>query len=342
MRTPRLIFALVIGFAGCDKKEPAPAIRTTGSAAPTVEVAPVDAAGLDAPIASAGTDCLPKSEPDSAVDYHLARAGGQLSVCATSFDKGLVACRNIDATGKLSARALEPQVGVGLSVEGNSYQGLSWPKNLGDPAEVGTNAYVAFHADKKRVAVLHGDAISIFDVASKKQIKSFPLRKDGNGTVRDNEISNTPAGVWFVGESVFVLGVDAGPAAAIFPYSLDGKPSRSYWGMYHGDATVSDDRLIIAEDAATKVTVLDGKSPKGKTLVRALPKGGCKIDQWADEEELPSDKCGEFIKKHYLPFDGASVVEDDAGGFIALVEDDFVRLDHKLVETARVKLPLCP
>jgi hypothetical protein len=188
LHRPRTIITLAFLVAGCSK---------TSAGSPSTMVQTLDNAA-DIASTAAGRDCLPKPDHggDNPVvyDYSLARAGGQLTLCATITAKGLFACWNVDAT----TGALEPQPGVGFSIGSNNYKGLTWPANDQPDLSPGEDSsYIAFHSDGKRAAVLHDMSVSVFDLASKREITAFPLRQYIDGTVAENEIGNVPAGLWF-------------------------------------------------------------------------------------------------------------------------------------------------
>jgi hypothetical protein len=201
------------------------------------------------------------------------------------------------------------------------------------------------HPDGKRAAVLAGESVTIFDIASKKATLTFPLRKKGDGTVSDNEITNSPMNLWLAGETAFIYGSDAGPAAALFPYSLKGNAiGPAYWSVYLGGVAIDDDKLVLNEEALTKLTILDGVAKKGKTVVRKVPKGPCTYDD--PELEIPADyrpgtdKCKDYLFKHWLPYTGAQIVSDGKG-YLGLQGTELFALDGKLAETRRVKLQQC-
>jgi hypothetical protein len=234
---------------------------------------------------------------------------------------------------------VKPIPGDGIPVTGDCYQGLCWAP----PKEGGDIVFLAFHPDGKRAAVLRGREISLYDMATKKATASFPLNR--GDTLNENEVFNSPNGLWFVGESVFVLGVDAGPAQAVFAYDLAGKATSSHWGLYNGGATASGDRLIFEENGLSKIFFL---GVTVTSMERHVPKGPCKAGdeaEWSEmrEDDSGSKACANYIRKTFAPYRGAQLVADgkDLVGF-APATGVFVLDAKTLVQKSSAKVAICP
>jgi hypothetical protein len=256
-------------------------------------------------------------------------------------------CWNVDAKGALSARPPTPVPGTTTApAPGTScLQGLCWPAPA-NPEDAPTNVRVAVHLDGKRAAVLAGERVHLFDVPGKKLTKTFPLRRKDD-TVGKDEITNGPVDLWFIGETVFVLGHDAGPAAALFPYSVAGRAiGPMLWGMYLGGAAIDEDKLVYSEDELVKLHVLDGRGKIVRSVTRKLPRSPCKPEDTDPDFMVPedyrpgADKCVDYRVKHFVPYRNAQIVTSGTG-YVGLAGGELFTLDARLAETSRVKLARC-
>jgi hypothetical protein len=331
-RTLVLIFA-----AACGGKKDAPPASDPGPSGSDGGSAQKPPVSVDAAVAAKTPDaaapgkpqlpgtCIPSSDDVDRIAF--GRIGGQLVACA-----GDHACWNLDGkTGAVARRDALPLPGVGFYFEGKCYRELCTPSG-----EEGDGGFVAFHPDGKRAATMVGREISVFDLATKKITSSFAF-----------EISNTPSAMWFVGNSLFVRGDDAGPASYLHHFGIDGKKVSEAVGIFHGGVAVSDDTIVVQLDGIESVIVLDGRKASTKLGPRKVPAGPCKAGDHAewrdynfDDTDPNSRKCFEYIKKHYVPYEDAQLVPDDKG-FVGFTRDSVFTLDAKLVETSRVRLAQC-
>ncbi len=326
---------------GCSAARTAPSapifVEPAGSAAAAV---PVVSAPLPAPPAPA--PCLPAD-----AELHLSRDGERLVLCAYG-ETGITGCWNVDRqSGRFAARPIAPQPGIGFHITGGCYEGMCVPAVV---PVVTTDDYVfvALHPDGKRAAILSNNRVTLFDRATKKEQRRFPLRKGGN-VVGANELSNTAMGLWFVGETVYVRGDDAGPASALFRYSTRGLAVGSHWGLFGGGATVSGDGLVFEENAMLRVTVFDSQSPGGKTAKRSMAGTPCDAPFFQfdfsslDASDPAQAACAAYLDKHVAAYGRAELLlgGDELVGFAPEV-GVFVADATTLLEKSRAPVALCP
>ncbi len=297
-----------------------------------------------------GLDCLPSWEdPDGERTLVLGNVGGALALCAVDTFAGPVACWALDAaSGKLTARAPKPFPGVGIPIrDDRCYEGLCWPAPPGGEPDAPGVAYLAYHPDGKRAAVRVGETVLIFDVAEKKPTRTFKLR-DGE-SVGPKEITNAPGPIWFLGETVFVLGYDAGPAAAVFAYSARGKALGAVdWGVFNGAVAALDEaQLGVNSVGLSELVIAAGKTGKVvKRVRRAVAKGPCRVkDQPEWSAEAMGDEnsaCFKYLAEVFGGWAGVQIVRHGEGFVgLAIERGEIVTLDARLREKGRVALVRC-
>jgi hypothetical protein len=302
--------------------------------------------------------CLPLAlkEP-SAPRLDLAASGIDAIVCAIDTDAsrlvGPVGCWKIDLkSGALSYQPPAPLPGRGFDVllDDNCARGYCLPKTAKLPAN--KVAHVAWNLDGSKVAVLAGDDVHLFDAASKAHDSTFSIRGDKG-------VTNEPTAIHWVGDALFVEGADAGPFAGVWVYkpdgtqvgpieaigSKDGKPLSTYGGSF---SILDKNRVAVAEQGFSFVTVYEIDSAKRTRLSRKLPKAPCKPDEldayWKSSGEA-SPKCKEHMIKTFSSLIGATAL---AGRQNLLVMLRGARLGElgvinntTLVENKSIKLPWC-
>jgi hypothetical protein len=290
----------------------------------------------DGGVAAAGKACIPDG-------LHVGRIGADLVGC-TGDDS---ACWSIDTkTGAATPHAAAHLPGVGFTVDTaklakpGCYEGLCWTVPKRDPDTEVTGIWVAYHPDGKRAAIIDDPAGTVFDLATKKPVATF-----------QTDLGNSLGGLWFFGSFVANAGFDAGPyAVVVYHDAKTGKKAGTFDEFFGGGAGISSTgAFILAADSMTSVTVVDGASTKGKTTKRKVPKppAGCSpLDPGLDtESDDPTVKaCVAFANKHYAPYGGVTLLDDPSGAaaFVGVTGSELFTVDKALVETSRVKLPICP
>lgn len=309
-----------------------PAAHDAGAAPADAGRAAAGARGT--PAAASATPCVPSL---GAFGY----IGRELVSCHPDGGGGH-ACWTIDkATGKVQARRGEPLPGVGFYVDRDRlgkprcFQDLCWPTSGEDTS---VPLFVAYHPDGARAAIDDGGRVFVFDRASKTIVSSFVAR-----------LSNSLMGLWFVGDLILVAGTDAGPYAEVEVYSARGKHLTEYDEFFQGGLGItSDGRALIAEAASDTITVLNGKTGKGKKRKRRVPPRPPADCDPIDPSLDPSDRdpkrqaCLAFRARHYGPYISAVFV-DSGRDFIGGTHDWLVVIDGRtLAEKSRVRLAVCP
>ena len=304
-----------------------------------------------------GSACLPVAlKGDGAPHLELAANGQDALVCAIDYDKdrllGPVGCWKIDlATGGLTYKAPTALPGRGYPVhlDGNCARGYCLPKEAKTDA---TTAHIAWDAESKKVAVLVGDDVHLFDAESKDHESSFTIRGDKG-------VPNNPVSLFFVGPTVAVEGQDDGANAGVWMFKTDGAPLGPVLSLggkeekplstYKGSISVLDKaRLGVAERGMETMTVIEVADGKRSKLVRNAKKPACKateIDAYWHDGDKVGDKCKGSIEALSGHLMGATAVAG-AKNFLVLLRGDRLGelgvMDAKtLQEKKAIKMPWC-
>lgn len=302
-----------------------------------------------------GSSCLPASlKEEGAPRLELAAVGKDAVVCAIDEQPdrllGPVGCWKVDlASGKLEYKAPEPLPARGFSVmlEGKCARGYCLPS---EPS----SSIVSFakNLDGKKVAILAGDDVHIFDAESKAHESSFSVRGDKG-------VTNDPKAVHFLGERIVVEGADQGPYAAAWVFKIDGaavgpitmlgakdnKPISSYKGSF---SILDKVRVAIGHHGMATLNTFDVNTGARAKLVRKVDKLACKpaeIDAYFVDGDKVTDKCRASIEKASGHLIGATVVAG-AKNFLVLLRGnrlgELAVMDAKsLAEKSVIKMPWC-
>ena len=300
-----------------------------------------------------GSSCLPASlKAPGAPRLALAAIGSDAVVCAIDTDTerllGPIACWKVDlASGELAYQPGKPLPGRGfkVSLDGSCARGYCVPGEV-----KGDTAHIAWSASGK-VVVVAGEEAHVFDGESKEHQAKFSVRGDKG-------VTNEPAGVHWVGESIFVEGKDDGPYAAVWVFKSDGTPVGPIQGIggkdpkplstYGGSFSLLDkSRVAIAEQGFSTVTIYESDTGKRAKLVRKLGKAPCKtaeLDAFWHDQDVPA-KCKDYMSKNFGHLVGAEAVAGSKN-FLVLLRGaragELAVLDSKtLAEKKSIKLPWC-
>ena len=368
------VLALVVGssLVACgggsskqDTKKPA-ATKTTKKKKPTTAKKETeedrakkrDAAAEE--LVASGSTCLPTSlkDPSSKLTLELGAVGSEAIVCAMDNDPdrllGAAGCWTIDLSSSglvFRDRNAIPGRGYPAAVNNGCVRGYCAPKDQ----ELGDKAMIAWSLDGKQTAVLAGEHVHLFDAESKELSKSVALHDSAHG---DKALPGEATGLWFVGDTLFLQGGEAGKAS-IWMYKTDGSAVGPLLGlgkgnppveMAHGSFSVLDkDRVAVAERGFSTLTIFEVGTGKRSKLVRKVSAGPCRsaqVESFFSPEpgEIPA-KCLTHLKKSYDAFTHTTMVAGSKNFLGALGADrvgELAVIDSKnLSEKRSIKLPWC-
>lgn len=317
--------------------------------------------------------CLPKAttavdpanfSPYLRVALNLVQSGEAWLICWSESGVGPKACWEVDRKkGTLTPRAAELLPGISYRVLAEGcVAGLCMPKlpapaDPPDPGDGPREAFLSVHPDGKRaVILLEGHAFVVFDRKTQQILASFEL--GGPPTGDFDTIGNAPVSIWFLGETIFVEGMDAGPGAYVGTYRADGTPigviraigSTDYLNTYGGHVSTLDaTHLGISANALSELHAVSGANGViDKTVARKLPKAPCDLNEFYDfDDEVVSSNganaaCRTYIKKNLAAWRTVQLVAD-GDRYLALDPSraQLIELDAALVVKRRVSLKRC-
>ncbi|HVK85724.1 MAG TPA: hypothetical protein VM513_16510 [Kofleriaceae bacterium] len=308
-----------------------------------------------------GSTCLPSAlKTDEGLDLAMAAIGTDAIVCANDTDAsrllGPVACWKVDlASGSLAYKEPAPLPGRSLTVrlDDNCARGFCLPSAAKAPDD--GVVHIAWSLDGSKVAVLAGDDLHLFANDSRAHEKSFSIRGDKG-------VTNNPTAVHWVGDMVFVEGVDEGPSAGVWAFkaedgspvgaieaigSKDGKPLSTFGGSF---SLLDKSRVAVAEHGFTSMTIYEIETGKRSKVVRKLTKPPCKAAEvdayWKQNPDSVGAKCKAALSKEFGHLVGATAVAGSTNFLVMLRGDrlgQLAVLDAKtLSEKRAIKLPWCP
>ncbi len=306
-----------------------------------------------------GASCLPTGlKENTAPRLELAALGSDAIVCAIDTDEtrllGPVACWKVDlASGALSYQpaAVLPGRGISVLLDDRCARGFCLPKDAKAPST--KIARMAWNGDNSKAAVLVGDDVHVYDASSRAHESSFSIR-GGKG------VTNDPVAIHWVRDVLFVEGTDQGPFSAVWAFKADGtpiggieaigakdgKPISTFGGSF---SLLDKNRVAVAEQGFSTVTVYETSNGQRSKLVRKLTKPPCKNDEvdayWKDENDKVSPKCKDSLQKSFGPLQGATAVAGSKNFLVMLRGTrlgELAVLDAKtLAEKKAIKLPWC-
>ncbi len=357
-----LVPVALLACGGDAKKKPVakPVVKATKPAAKLETEADREAKRRAAALALIpdGTSCLPMMLKESgAPKLELAAVGTDAIVCANDIERarllGPIACWKIDlGSGGLTYQAAAPLPGRGLAVklDGGCARGYCLGKEGKAPED--SIAHIAWSQDGKRVAVLAGEDVHLFDAEDKTRASGFSIRGDKG-------VAGVPSALGWAGEAVFIEGTsDAG--SSVWVFKLDGtavgaiealggkepKPVSTEGGSF---AVLDKTRVAVAEQGFTTVTTYESDTGKRAKIVRKLGKAPCKADElaayWKDSSADAAPKCKDFLTKNFAHLVGADAVAGKTNLLVLLRGPrlgELAVLDAKtLGEKKSIKLPWC-
>jgi hypothetical protein len=359
-----LVLSCALVACGGGNKKPKPVVVEK----PVVEKPPAEtAASREAKrkaaalaIVPEGSNCLPTAlkEP-GAPQLELGAVGADAVLCAVDTDPtrllGDIGCWKVDlknmgnGTVPLVYQAATPQPGhsINAKIVDGCAAGFCTP---GKNASAATAA-LSWSTDGKRVAMLVGTDVHLFDADTKQHASTF-------GVAGDKGVTGTPTAIHFIGDALVVEGGDDGTGAWVFKsdgsatgqiMALGGKDEKALSSKKGSFSVLDPTKVAIADHGMETFTEYEIATGKRTKSVRKPPKLPCKPAEieayWADGDKV-TDKCKDAIAKADGPWIGATAVMGSKSLLFVMKGDRFGELaivDPKtLVETKKaLKMPWC-
>jgi hypothetical protein len=209
-----------------------------------------------------------------------------------------------------------------------------------------------------KVVVLRERFLHVFDASTKAQTRVIALHED-NAQAGTN-VSNQPIKLLYVGDTIYVVGTDAGPFIAVWAYketgerlgfvTMTGKPGTEALSIYLGAAQVIDSDHVLLSDAGLRHVVVLTPSGSRQDKRRALSTAPCTKDelQIIDLGDLDavSKACRRTAAANIQPYFDLAPVRLPSGDLLAALagklRGSLAVLDgNTLKEKKRLKLARC-
>jgi len=277
------------------------------------------------------------------------RAFGSLS----NADK-LLGCWTVDSTaGALGASATTAIPGRGRRADldaQNCINGYCIPPI--EPDE--HTAVFATSTDEAHAAILTGTVLYIFETGTKAKVAEIPLVKSDAPDATN--VSNVPWGLLYNGDTLFVIGMDAGPfsGATIFKENGDragtvGTGADVLNIFQGGYGILGRDKVALADAGLQNMTTVTGANVARQSSKRTVNYAPCtrrQFEQWLQGDDSQTGACKRLLDAKYKPYVDMSPVQLSSGDIITtlsgLAQGDIAVLNRVgLTEVRRLKLARC-
>ena len=197
--------------------------------------------------------------------------------------------------------------------------------------------------------------IYIFETGTKKKITEIPVYKPD--APEGTNVGNAPWGLLYNGDTLFVIGSDAGPAiyATVFKENgdragavLDGDTALNLFKG--GFGILGRDKVVIADAGLQNMTTVTGANVETQSSKRAVSYAPCKKSQFEDDWLLGDDSqtgaCKRTLDAKYNLYKNMSPALLPSGDIVSTLsgpaQGNLVVLNEsRLTEVRRVKLARC-
>jgi hypothetical protein len=316
-------------------------------------------------LAKAEGACLPaslfsQSEASDAPTLDLGFVEKAPTLCASNDRQqaGLLGCWTIDpATGAMSsspAAFLPGHSQIAKTDANGCIEGSCVPEASADELL----AWVV-STSGERAAILRENTVYVFDVKTKTRTGAIPLF--GNGVPDATSVGNQPIRIFYIGDTLYVVGADAGPYIAVWSFKDDGrrtglitttgKAGDPGYSVYNGAVNIVDETHIALADAGLR-TMLVLSAIDGKREVRTRPVSLAPCTRQETENvylgdfDALSKRCRKTVAETFEPYIDLVPIRLPSGDFLAALSGkgrgSLAILDGKtLAEKRRFRLPRC-
>ena len=223
------------------------------------------------------------------------------------------------------------------------------------PPADGQKPFFAVSTDGKHAAILTTERLTIFDTKTKAKVTDIELAKAD--APEQTNVSNSAWGLLYNGDTLFVIGADAGPFIGVWVFKENGdRAGRVIIGedsvnVFNGGyGILGADRVALVDAGLQNLTIVTGANAAKKTTKRTVSYTPCTKDQF-EEWTLGDDgslkgACKAAIDAKYRPYVDVSPIQAPSGDIVVALSGPAqgslaVLNPATLKETRRLKLARC-
>jgi hypothetical protein len=186
--------------------------------------------------------------------------------------------------------------------------------------------FFATSTDEAHAAILTGERLYVFETGGKTKVAEIELRKDD--APDDTNVMNATAGLLYNGDTLFVIGADAGPWVAVWVFKQDGtragrvhaRPADTGFNIVNGGyGILGRDRVAFADAGLQNMTTVSGANAATQGTKRIASYAPCTKDQfetWAWSEDIPPGACKRVLDAKFDPYTEISLAQLPSGDFV--------------------------
>jgi hypothetical protein len=215
--------------------------------------------------------------------------------------------------------------------------------------------FFATSTDGAHAAILTEHLLTTFATSTKAKVAEIELIK--SDAPDETNVSNVPWGLLYNGDTLFVIGADAGPFVGVWAFKEDGSRAgrvgtgEDYLNVFKGGyGILGRDKIALADAGLQNLTTVTGANVAKQSTKRATGYAPCtkdQFEQWTEGDESQTGRCKRALDAKYEPYVDISPVQLPSGEIITALSGPArgylaVLNPAGLTETHRLKLARCP
>jgi hypothetical protein len=215
--------------------------------------------------------------------------------------------------------------------------------------------FFAASTNGAHAAILTGSLLYIFATNTKAKVAEIDLFKQD--APEETIVGNMPWGLLYNGDTLFVIGTDAGPFTGVWVFKEDGsrvgqiRTDADNLNIYRGGfGILGRDKVALADAGLQNMIVITGANAARKSTKRTTGYAPCTTDQfeqWTRGEDTGKGACKRVLAANYAPYVDISPVQLPSGDFTTTLSGPAqgyltVLNPVGLTEKHRLKLARCP
>ena len=277
---------------------------------------------------------------ETALDYKVDKLLGCWTVDSTTPALGASAARTIPGRGRRTD--LDAQNCI------NGYCIAPIPADDRRP-------FFAISTDGAHAAILTERFLYIFATSTKAKIAEIELMKQD--APDETNIGNMPWGLLYNGDTLFVIGTDAGPFTGVWVFKDNGSrlgrisTDADALNIFNGGyGILGRDKVALVDAGLQNMTTVTGASAARQSTKRTVSYAPCtkdQFEQWTRSEDIKTGGCKRVLDAKYQPYVDMSPVQLPSGDIITPLSgpaQGYIAALNPvgLTEKHRLKLARCP